>query len=482
MATQLTERTSQSTRSASRIALGVVAVAVWGIVAVRAVPGVRWDRGVFVSVSERLLAGDRLYVDVWDNKDPLFFYLLALGRLVHPWADVALELGWIALAAFAMACVCRSLGCEPALTFTVGWIATPLLVTGLFYIPGYTNLPGTAMTLAVLAAALRERGILAGAGLGVLLFLKIVNFPVGVVLVAIVIAERRNWKLARNVAVGLACSAAVMAAVLLLRGELGGYLSMLSSNVAYADGANAGNPFLGHLSRIATVPAAVLSLLLLALLVWGAFWVRSPRNARLLVHLAWGAGISVLVVLAITGMWNHHVQMAYVVACLCLAMVARKLTGWVAIAVVLFLVVLMGGLTPAPYATTPDKAGPTLAQLDAPSQAAQALNAVAPPGSYARFGSNDDFGHAAGLRQWNLACPAFHQYSFDPVERLSANLDCLSAADHIIVSEYGTERLDAAPDRGSPFGEYVDDVRQLIAREYHCRDVDDVRICSRRPS
>ena len=31
------------------------------------------DYGFFTAVAERLVAGDRLYVDIWDNKDPFVF-------------------------------------------------------------------------------------------------------------------------------------------------------------------------------------------------------------------------------------------------------------------------------------------------------------------------------------------------------------------------------------------------------------------------
>ena len=38
------------------------------------------DYGFFTGIAERLRAGDVLYVQVWDNKDPLVFYALAMAR------------------------------------------------------------------------------------------------------------------------------------------------------------------------------------------------------------------------------------------------------------------------------------------------------------------------------------------------------------------------------------------------------------------
>jgi hypothetical protein len=43
----------------------------WVGIGPRLVPGLHFDRGIFVSVAERLLAGDTLYSGVYDNKEPL---------------------------------------------------------------------------------------------------------------------------------------------------------------------------------------------------------------------------------------------------------------------------------------------------------------------------------------------------------------------------------------------------------------------------
>ena len=64
------------TAATARIAPVVAVVLAWVVALPRLVPSTFGDHGTFVSVAERLLAGDRLYVDVWDNKDPLFYLSL----------------------------------------------------------------------------------------------------------------------------------------------------------------------------------------------------------------------------------------------------------------------------------------------------------------------------------------------------------------------------------------------------------------------
>lgn len=49
----------------------------WIAIVPNIIPDRNSDRGIFVSVAERLLAGDILYKEVLDNKEPLFYYFVA---------------------------------------------------------------------------------------------------------------------------------------------------------------------------------------------------------------------------------------------------------------------------------------------------------------------------------------------------------------------------------------------------------------------
>jgi hypothetical protein len=75
----------------------------------------RVDLGTFVTVAARLLKGDRLYADVFDNKDPFFYYADAVALRLGGWRGPAaldallLAVGAIAMAGFLRA-VTRSAG------------------------------------------------------------------------------------------------------------------------------------------------------------------------------------------------------------------------------------------------------------------------------------------------------------------------------------------------------------------------------------
>ena len=211
-----------------------VTVVVWALLLIRAVPGVLWDRGVFVSTAERLLAGDRLYAEVWDNKDPLFYYTLALGRTVSPLMDVVLEYGWLAAACAGVLLLARWLHCDTATSVLAGLIVAPVILTGAFYLPGHTHLPGTAVVLLALAATAHRRYVCAL--LGIVFFLKVLYIPLAVAMLAVVVIRRRSWRAAAFIAGGFALIAGLITAVLQIRGELGPYLNMLRANVTYTQG------------------------------------------------------------------------------------------------------------------------------------------------------------------------------------------------------------------------------------------------------
>ncbi len=73
------------------ILTGLLLVITWVVVIAITVPQAQsigpqpnGDYGFFTAVAERLVAGDRLYVDIWDNKDTLFNGFVTLSSLVNP--------------------------------------------------------------------------------------------------------------------------------------------------------------------------------------------------------------------------------------------------------------------------------------------------------------------------------------------------------------------------------------------------------------
>jgi len=458
------------------------------LVILRGAPSVRDDAGIFLSVAARLLDGDRLYADVYDNKDPLFFYVEAAALGVGGWrAPFALDVLWVAVAALSAAGLLRAIG-APRATAAVGFVCYPLLLTGTWYYAGYSML--AALALAPLAGWLWARGRWgwAGAVLGAALLFKLnlvlVLVAAPLVLTALSPPGGSLRRLLARAAGGLGTTLGAAAAFLAARGELGPYIDMVRENVSYA------NDVLVYTGREGTIAGHVRTAagdtphfwLVLSLFAVGAalaVWklVRSIRaGARaapetVLAGLVLVCGGAVALTLALTAAWDHHVQMvAYpgmlLIAFLAfsalnapLALRARWVGAGAAVGVGLF---LLGGAD-APGSI--GSASPSRWWSDPRSYTAEALQEVrderfseSAAVTYAHLGQNDEEAHAVFLRgPFELVCPRFHQYVH--THDLDAALRCLEERRPqliVVTSSFrfypeAPERWNAWADRGRAF-------------------------------
>lgn len=303
------------------------------LVATRGSPTREADAGIFLSVAGRLLHGDRLYVDVVDNKDPLFFYSYAAALAVGDWrTPFLLDLLWLAVAATSTVLLLRAIGAS-RLAAAVGFIAYPLLLTfGTWYYPGYSML--AALAFAPLTGWLWVRGGFAAAGalLGVGLLFKLnlalllVSAPLAFLLLRIPAGPARS-QVARAAA-GFGAVFAAGAAILALRGELGGYIGAVHENIVYSGdvlhvlGGRTG--ILGHIEVVKDViegwrPFTFFgtAFLLVGLLATWTLLVRradgrsahDPAALPTLAALFLSAAGATAVTLALTAVWDHHLQM-----------------------------------------------------------------------------------------------------------------------------------------------------------------------------
>jgi hypothetical protein len=464
-------------------------LAAWVTVVPRLVPGRNSDRGVFVSVAERLLAGDILYSGAYDNKEPLFYYFVALQLALGPWAEVAAEMLLIAMAAAATYIIAVKTASQWTAA-AVAFIAVPITLTGAFFLPGYTELPGIALVLAAIAGSAEKRPLITGSCVGLLVFLKLIFVPVALIGISCFLLARGRSFDAPVIALGAALSAAAVAGVLSVRGELTPFVETVKLNIAYSQGSLIGSntgmaSLAGHLTRIgpewlsrgAGPPA--LAIILTSATLRGKSGRRRPTLAFACVCGATLVGS--LFILSMTGFWLHHLQILYIPA----IMASLSLTALIDLAVsrgrlpALGLVVMMGYLLagaplPAAYAQSLASSYASYAGLSELSPEARRLLAIGTSGTYARFGTNDGQGHALGLRGWKLACPRFHQYYFEPPALLNRVFECASAAPTLIISVH------FEPNTSPSWNEFVVRVEDLLTEKYSCDARTGLRICRRR--
>ncbi|MCZ7589022.1 MAG: hypothetical protein M5U27_09260 [Gaiella sp.] len=467
--------------------VGVVASLVAGVAlaGVRVEPQVWGDPGVWLSVGARLLDGDRLYADVFDNKDPFFFYSYAAAL----WAGgvrgpFVLEVVWLGVATGGMALALRALRVGTA-AMLAGALVYPFALTAAWYVPGATMVP--ALALAPLALWLWVRGSTSASGALVvvsMLFKLNLGLVVAAPLLALLALGGDGVSRRRRALEGLGGAGVALlltAIVLAVRGELHPYLDLIAYNVHYSDAGVHGGGVGAHLHVVRELfaaagkwqlPAAELAavVLLLTALVG---WVRLGQTFRRVSAVAVAAFAAAMVTLAATAIFVVHLQMLAYPAALGAAMlvlVAKHVwKPFAALAAAGFVVFAVRSSLELEDLSRWTTGAWTTAPVSTPGHTLESARLVAFPGServtYAVLGRNTEDGHAAFVDgTMDLRCRYFHQYPFYRQDQLDETIDCVRHEEPMLVL-VTTSLYD--PMRGQPRWEaFVAEARAVLASRY----------------
>ena len=491
------------------------------LVLLRGRPSLKSDAGVFLSVAGSMLHGDRLYVGVLDNKDPLFYYAHAGALAAFGWTGpFLLDILWLAIAAASTLSLLRAAGASWTVA-AAGFVAYPLLLTGAWYLSGYSLL--AALSFVPLIGLLWLRGSFVAAGallaLGVLFKVNLGLVLASVPLAALLLAPRGLRARLAKAAGGFAAVAAVAAVALAVRGELHGYIENFKDNISYsrnvlsATGSVTGIP--GHIkiaAWAASRPGHVLGVpvgkplhllvVVAAFLLAGALAVSTVRRRPTMAAAAPSAAATPIattpaavtrflaaaflcataltaLTLALTAAWSPHDQMlafpealliVFVIAWLASARpkLAAGLGGIAAACAVVALgIVLLGGTAAAPYARA---GGVSYWFHSGHSETAQELEQAAASRfpavrrvTYVHLGQNDEEAVAAFLDgRFALACPAIAQYVFTP--HLDGVLRCVEAKQPELVLV--TQKFRREPHAPAEWDRFVAAGTRLLSRDY----------------
>ena len=490
-------------------AAGVNALIVFGIVfGARLMPAAEGDRAVFEAVGDGLRAGQRLYLDVYDNKDPLFFYAVGLQRWLGALGGWLFEAGCLALAGWCLAGLHRWLA-RTANPRQEGLCAVlgALLLSGGFWGAGQPQLPASALLLLSVLLLCRRRPAGAGVCTGLMTGFKLISLPVGLAVAVVLLQPKRGLRPLLRFSGGVALAAPLLVVVLQARGELGAYGQTLTRNLLYSQGLliQPGGVLevLGSHGRTLFLAGTNNLLMLLALATAGAILIGAALEGSARRTSLGAAGLAGLVcaaaVTTVTGLWAGHLQLLYPTQCLALVLLVQ---GWqpeipwrraVRLPCLLLVAAFLSGTLdlrptywPAPHLITTRS---QRRQQPSPEESAlrEAFPARVP--DFARLGSNGA-GIPVGLGGSRLTCPDFHQYGFYGEERLNAILDCVGRSKVVLVSPDfrpwdGVPAWLPAEARGLEiqrcWNRFVARAEQRLVEGFHCRrEAAGARVCMRR--
>ena len=479
--------------------------ATWLLLIGHLVPSLKWDHGIYASVAERLVAGDRLYSGVWDNKDPIFYWVLALGRNVSPVFDFVVEILWLALGCFAVDKIAKYFECQLQTRKLFAYAITPLILTGGIYRAGYSHLPGEVLLLAVVATMLNKKYIYSGLLLATLLMTKVLLVPVAFIAIVVIVALNKkhllNQKVISQYCLGFIGAALMWLAILGYRHELVPYFNSLKLNFLYS-ASGAGNtskanllgPVFAHFLQAMSLSALIVLGTITLYLFVSRFDVRNKFKKKPLTdidNLLWALSASTLLicilVILFTGIWAHHAQIYYVPAIFTGLLFSRRLTITSPVLTVKPLValfisaLLLGGTVHVEQFVFSDvHIVKNVSALNEIQPLTRELLARAPSSSYARAGTSDDYGHAYGLKKWHLACARFAQYGFDPPELLAKDANCLSKAQFIMVSPGFSKQSTTTSQPQTSYEHFLFELHTLLKTSYDCSRYPSGDICQQR--
>lgn len=265
----------------------VALVAAWvAFTLLRLEPSLEGDPGLFLTVFDGVVDGERLYEDRWDHKDPVFFWSGAVVFFVFgAHGPAILDAALLLVIGVCGHRLALDRGCPPLAAALIAVGLMGFVTNPAFHATGLTEPPAVALLLA--AYVLVGRGLVTPA---FVLAGLIVPMKLGFALLAIpvVIAGLRSgWVPLARQAAALASPTIVTVAVLAARGELVGWIDSIQFNRRYAQ---EGPPWFGarsegipgHVERLYSVISESPSLLVaLALLVLGSLsiWrLRAPGD------------------------------------------------------------------------------------------------------------------------------------------------------------------------------------------------------------
>jgi hypothetical protein len=473
------------------------------------------DMGWFLSISSFVQNGYRLYADIFEIKDPLFFYTAAVSlKIFGTTGPYLIDVALITMSAPIAYLIARSMKLSE-LASKLSAICFIIVLTGAYYQTFRTQIFGIFMFLLCMLFILKGKWFFAGcAAVAVVGFkMPIAAYLIG--LIPLVYALRPTLRKLMEFLLGTLFSLGSLIGLLLLRGEFQGYLNMIRENINYAsgyqtmEGMRAGP--LGHL-LIWDGDTGKARTLLFACFVISYVYIRTSaiENSKLILNSMWGVFGGTFLFLSLTALWPHHLQILSIPVFLITVAVSnalfpnenldngnfankkykitpkREIRSTFKLALVFLLVVIPinSGATFSLKMKMPLnewlnhswRFPPEVELLNSLNyQGAEQINV-------ARLGLNDELGYAAFLdhAKWKYKCNRFGIGGTEPAGIVNDFLNCLGNEVEVVTISPMFINLN----RAGAFADYRTNANKIIQEKFRCEPMrtDGYQVCIKKGS
>jgi hypothetical protein len=421
------------------------------------------DMGIFLTVSAFVSKGYKLYSETFEIKDPMFFYINAIGiesfGVIGPYLFDFLITAAIAPIGFLIA---RKLTKSATHAFVASFVLE-LSVTGVFGQTLRTQVLAILMLLMSMYCALQNNWLLSGLFSAAVLFSKMPMFVViATVLFALILRDRKLIH-AYQCFIGFTIFVFSFLLLMIYRGEFYPYLDMVKENFGYGAGyqtiVGQSEGIVGHVSvwngaesRATTFVVANLGIL------YYAYKNRILKSQLFTATFSMNIGVAVFLIA--TAMWPHHLQITSLYIFMSVLFLLDQIDSRGpqvpkfnrnnhnqrkpnTAAVTVFLPIITIGLlisnsggnfslkpeTPLGNWVNPQWATPSeIALLEVVAKSNASYH------KFARLGSNDDSGFGAFLTtNWRMVCQRHAIAGAESIDTVAQFLSCLRSEPEVIL-------------------------------------------------
>jgi hypothetical protein len=415
------------------------------------------DMGIFLSETSFIANGKGVYSEIFEVKDPLFLWLGGLTNWVFglsgPYLLDVLFVIVSPLVAFKFA---RTLQLTQTWSIIVG-ISFCGSLGGIYYQTLRTGTIALVLVVLALTFAVKREWFTTGILCALVVGFKMAYAPILIGIAFYLICSPNKFKSISNFLFGALSTSTLILSGLWWRGELHGFVDMVTLNFHYREifpkavGFRPG--IMGHIDIIngnsSSFTWLIITLTVLVTIVLVLF--RKNRQVLLINITLSLTFVGVLVFLLASAMWIHHLQPLSIISLVTMSILG-KLDGfrresslnysWFFAPILILSVISINTtgwkipvkpLSPvstwfSPRWTTPPEAD----YLQKNSQNFRLKK------DFARLGPNDDLGLAAFLpSDWNLVCRDYAHYGHETSELVSEILKCIQTKPNYVLISPG---------------------------------------------